>query len=105
MANDLIPIGDVAARVCRRATRRRQLLDHLRRVGGVRTLSELLAETGRREAARLRADLDALEDAGLVWRRDMIWAPRGTTITETCWWAPRAPFPARQEATKWRWMR
>lgn len=61
-------------------------------------MPELLANTGRSDEPVLRADLDVLEADGLVWRRDMTWAPQGRTITETVWWAPQVAFPAKQEA-------
>lgn len=90
-------IGQVATTVCRTAARRRQLLDHLRHLGAVRVMAELLGDLGRSDADLMRADLDALEADGLVWRRDITWAPQGRPITETCWWAPRVPFLAGQE--------
>ena len=77
-----VQIGKAAARVGHRATLRAQLLEHLRSVGGVRTLSELAEELGR-DCTLLRADLDFLEAASLVWRR---WWKRGaiTLFTMRC---------------------
>ncbi|KFI30686.1 MULTISPECIES: hypothetical protein [Haematobacter] len=96
MTHTFTSIGKAAARVGHRATLRAQLLEHLRSVGGVRTLSELAEELGR-DCTLLRADLDFLEAASLVWRRDMTWAPFGVELTEPCWWAPRVPMPAQPE--------
>ncbi|OWJ78405.1 hypothetical protein [Haematobacter genomosp. 1] len=96
MTGAFTPVGRAAARIGHLAVLRAQLLDHLRAVGGVRTMAELAAELGR-DGVLLRADLDLLEAEGLVWRRDMTWAPFGVDLTEPCWWAPRVPVPAQPE--------
>lgn len=95
-AGDFTSVGRAAAGIAHLSALRAQLLDHLRMAGGVRTFSELAAELGR-DCSLLRTDLDLLEAAGLVWRREITWAPFGAEITETCWWAPRVPFPAQPE--------
>lgn len=95
MTGGLAHIGSASGQISARSARLRQLLEHLRGLNlAVRTLPEIMADLGRRNAVAVRADLDALEADGLIWRRDMVHAPDGITITEPVWWAERGTHAA-----------
>lgn len=96
MTGGLEHIGSVSGQICALSARRRQLLEYLRGRGmAVRLLPEIMADLGRRNAVAVRADLDALEADRLIWRRDMVHAPDGFTITEPVWWAGRGAHASR----------
>lgn len=91
-ASPFQPIGDLAALQVAQACAGagdlpRRLLHWLRDQQGVRTLGEIWAGMGAPVAAIERC-LAALEEAGLVHRRDL---EIGGTC-EPCWWAPQVPF-------------
>lgn len=86
------PIGDLAAvhvASARAGTGplARRLLAWLRAQAGVRTLGEIWAGMGV-PVADIEVTLAALEESGLVHRRDL---ELGGT-SEPCWWAPSVPF-------------